>query len=149
SPELAMAWAEALPQGATVPRIRRLCERFVAIDGVAHVGDAPAPGRPARYSTSELIQFEHAALELVDRGAGSDAPALDGDAVESSLPERMRDRLSSEQYAMVREVAASRDRVVCVVGVAGAGKTTAAHALATAFTSSGTDVVGAAPSGVA
>jgi hypothetical protein len=50
---------------------------------------------------------------------------------------------------MVGKVATSRDRVVCVVGVAGAGKTTAAHALATAFASSGIDVVGAAPSGVA
>ena len=149
APELVMAWAEALPQGATVSRIRRLCERFVAIDGVARVGEAAAPGRPARYSTSELMQFEQAALELVDRGADSDAPVLDEEVVDTSVPESLRERLSSEQRAMVRKIAASRDRVVCVVGVAGAGKTTAAHALATAFASSGTDVVGAAPSGVA
>src|SRR5438067_1706865 len=58
APELVMAWADALPQGATVSRIRRLSERFVAIDGVARVGDAPTPGRPARYSTSELMQIE-------------------------------------------------------------------------------------------
>jgi conjugative relaxase-like TrwC/TraI family protein len=149
APELAMAWAEALPQGATVLRIRRLCERFVATDGIARVGEASAPGRPARYSTSELMRLEKAALELVDRGADSDAPALEADAVDRSLPDSLRYRLSSEQRAMVRRVAASRDRVVCVVGVAGAGKTTGAHALATAFASCGTDVVGAAPSGVA
>jgi ATP-dependent exoDNAse (exonuclease V) alpha subunit len=132
-----------------VSKIRRLCERFVAIDGVARVGEAPAPGRPARYSTSELMQLEEAALELVDRGADSDAPALDDDILDSSLPDQLRERLSREQRAMVGKVATSRDRVVCVVGVAGAGKTTAAHALATAFASSGIDVVGAAPSGVA
>ena len=149
APALAMAWAEALPQGATVSRIRRLCERFVAIDGVERVGEAPAPGRPARYSTLELMQLELAALELVDRGTDSDAPALEADAVDSSLPDGLYERLSSEQRAMVRKVATSRDRVVCVVGVAGAGKTTAAHALATVFASSGTDVLGAAPSGVA
>jgi ATP-dependent exoDNAse (exonuclease V) alpha subunit len=50
---------------------------------------------------------------------------------------------------MVSRVATSRQRVVCVVGVAGSGKTTAAHALATAFTASGVTVIGAAPSGVA
>jgi hypothetical protein len=50
---------------------------------------------------------------------------------------------------MVRKVAASRDRVVCVEGVAGAGKTTAARALATAFAAEAVPVVGAAPSGVA
>src|SRR5436190_18086726 len=85
APELVMAWAEALPQGATVSRIRRLSERFVAIDDVARVGEAPSPGRPARYSTSELMQIEQAALALADRGADSDAPALEEDAIESSL----------------------------------------------------------------
>jgi len=149
APELVMAWAEALPQGATVSRIRQLSERFVAIDGVARVGDAPTPGRPVRYSTSELMQIEQAALELVVRGADSDAPVLEEEALERSVSEPVREQLSSEQHAMVRRIAATRDRVVCVVGVAGAGKTTAAHALATAFASSGIDVVGAAPSGVA
>ena len=50
---------------------------------------------------------------------------------------------------MVRSVAASPDRVVAVVGRAGAGKTTAAYALAGVFRATGTPVLGAAPSGVA
>jgi len=50
---------------------------------------------------------------------------------------------------MVREAATSQDRVVCVVGLAGAGKTTATHAVAQAFAHEGVPVIGAAPSGVA
>jgi ATP-dependent exoDNAse (exonuclease V) alpha subunit len=50
---------------------------------------------------------------------------------------------------MARAVVASPDRVVCVVGVAGAGKTTAVHAVASAFRAAGTRVLGAAPSGIA
>ena len=50
---------------------------------------------------------------------------------------------------MVREVATSASRVVCVVGLAGAGKTTATHAVAQVFAHDGVPVLGAAPSGVA
>jgi hypothetical protein len=50
---------------------------------------------------------------------------------------------------MLWEVATSRNRVVCVVGLAGAGKTTATHAVARVFADVGIGVLGAAPSGVA
>jgi len=50
---------------------------------------------------------------------------------------------------MVREVTTGKNRVVCVVGLAGAGKTTATHAVAQVFAHADIDVVGAAPSGVA
>src|SRR3954452_15746423 len=50
---------------------------------------------------------------------------------------------------MVREVATSSSRVICVVGLAGAGKTTATHAVAQVFSQAGIEVFGAAPSGVA
>ena len=57
--------------------------------------------------------------------------------------------LGREQAAMVRAVASSPERVVCVVGHAGAGKTTALAALADAFQRDGHVAIGAAPSGVA
>src|SRR5262249_28263833 len=57
--------------------------------------------------------------------------------------------LSDEQEAMVREVATSPRRVICVVGLAGAGKTTATHAVGQVFVNAGIPVLGAAPSGVA
>ncbi|MEZ5098695.1 MAG: AAA family ATPase [Thermoleophilia bacterium] len=50
---------------------------------------------------------------------------------------------------MVEHVVASCDRVVCVVGLAGAGKTTAASAIHAAYRAEGTPILGAAPSGIA
>jgi hypothetical protein len=148
-PELVMAWAEALAQGAPAERIRRLSARFVATDGIEPVGESPTPGRPARYSTAELIQTEWRALAIAELGAGASAPGVSDDLVERIVAERDGVLLSAEQEAMVRAVCASRDRVVCVVGRAGSGKTTATHAVAEAFRAAGVPVLGAAPSGVA
>jgi conjugative relaxase-like TrwC/TraI family protein len=148
APEAVMAWANAHPAGASVERIRRLAARLVRTDGVEPVGEAPSPGRPARYSTTELVEVERAALALVERGRGIGAPSI----TERRLAEIERtDRIeiSEEQEAMVREVVTSPNRVVCVVGLAGAGKTTATHAVGQILAASGIDVLGAAPSGVA
>jgi conjugative relaxase-like TrwC/TraI family protein len=146
--ELVMAWAEAHVQGASAERIRRLCARFVGANGVERVGDGTSPGRPARYSTAELMQIERAALAVAERGRGAEAPSV-SPAVEEAVVERDGVSLSAEQEAMVRTVCRSADRVVCVVGLAGSGKTTATHALAEAFSAAAVPVLGAAPSGVA
>jgi ATP-dependent exoDNAse (exonuclease V) alpha subunit len=53
--------------------------------------------------------------------------------------------LSEEQRTLVREASMSRDRVACVVGAAGAGKTTALRALHDVYRDF--PFVGAAPSG--
>lgn len=139
-PELAMAWAQAHTQGAPVERIRELSRRLLEVGGAQRLSE-PAPGRPAAYSTLELLQLERSALELVERGRAADAP--------STLVGETPEHLSAAQGAMVEAVAASPDRVVCVIGPAGAGKTAAAHALAEAFRATGTPVLGAAPSGIA
>ena len=55
--------------------------------------------------------------------------------------------LSDEQRALVEATALSPDRVVCVEGAAGAGKTTALRVLGDALSRSGVPVLGAAPSG--
>ncbi|HWQ22902.1 MAG TPA: MobF family relaxase, partial [Gaiellaceae bacterium] len=147
-PEVVMAWAQAHVQGAPAERVRVLAARLTATDGVERVGERPSPGRPARYSTADLIRIEREALARVERGRDADAPAIS----EQELDEIERaDRLvlSTEQERMVREVATGRSRIVCVVGLAGAGKTTATHAVAQVFAHAGVEVLGAAPSGVA
>jgi conjugative relaxase-like TrwC/TraI family protein len=146
-PDLVMAWAQAHPQGATAGRVRRLAARFVGMDGVEPVGEAPEPGRPARYSTRELVETERAALALAERGLDSGAPVVPDELLENAA--RAASALSPEQQAMLRAVASRPDRVVCVVGLAGTGKTTATLAVADAFRAAGIAVVGAAPSGIA
>jgi conjugative relaxase-like TrwC/TraI family protein len=146
-PDLVMAWAEAHPQGAAADRVRRLAARFVGMEGVEPVGEAPQPGRPARYSTRELVETERAALALVERGVDSGAPVVSAELLESSA--RAATGLSPEQQAMLRAIASRPDRVICVVGLAGTGKTTATLAVADAFRAAGIAVVGAAPSGIA
>ena len=143
-----MAWAEA--HGRARPPTacagsRRGSRRRMASSRSAR---AASPGRPARYSTAELVASSSAALALVERGRDAEAPSIS----EQRLDEIERaDRivLSDEQETMVREVATSPSRVVCVVGLAGAGKTTATHAVAQVFAQADIPVLGAAPSGVA
>ena len=147
-PEAVMAWAQAHRSGAPAERVRRLASRLTRTDGVEAVGEPPSPGRPARYSTTELVDVERAALALVEHGRDAGAPSI----TEQRLDEIERaDKLalSDEQETMVREAATSPNRVVCVVGLAGAGKTTATHAVAQVFAQAGIEVLGAAPSGVA
>jgi conjugative relaxase-like TrwC/TraI family protein len=147
-PETVMAWAQAHRSGAPAERVRRLASRLIRTDGVEAVGEPPSPGRPARYSTSELVDVERAALALVERGRDAGAPSI----TEQELDEIERaDRLvlSDEQERMVREAATSSSRVLCVVGLAGAGKTTATHAVGQIFAQVDIELLGAAPSGVA
>jgi len=149
-PELVMAWAQGHAQGAPVERIRALCARLIALPGVERVGEAPAPGRAAYFSTTELLALERRALALVERGRDSGAPTAPDDIVEPLLRESAeRLSLSAEQKRMVRAATASGDRVVAVVGPAGAGKTAAIRAAAEAFRTAGFPVLGAAPTGIA
>ncbi len=148
APDVVMAWAEAHAQGAPIDRVLKEADRFLALAGVVPVGSAVAPGRPAAYSTRELVGHERAALGLVDRGRHVTTPVVSTASIATVAVEQAG-TLGREQVAMVRTVASNRDRVVCVVGRAGSGKTTALAATAEAFRRDGFVVIGAAPSGVA
>ena len=145
--EAVRGWAESHPQGAPAERVLALTDRFLASTQIAPLG-APAVGRPAVFSTSELLQHERAALELVDRGLRTNPATVSAQAVERVAREGAA-TLSAEQTALLHSVCSSTDRVVCVVGRAGAGKTTALAAVAEAFRRDGFVAIGAAPSGVA
>jgi ATP-dependent exoDNAse (exonuclease V) alpha subunit len=145
-----MAWAQAFPQGAPAERIRALAGRLLELPGVERVSETPPPGKAAYYSTSELLRVEREALTLVERGRGAGAPAVAGELVDDLLADRTdRLSLSSEQVRMVQRLTASPDRVVCVVGPAGSGKTSAIRVAAQAFAGGGVPVLGTAPSGIA
>ena len=77
--EAVMAWAQAHTQGAPAERVLSLVERFLAMEQVAPIAPA-AVGRPAVFSTAELLRHERAALGLAARGrAGSRPGRLGGD----------------------------------------------------------------------
>ena len=147
-PEAVMAWAQAHRSGATAERVRRLASRLTRTDGVEAVGEPPSPGRPARYSTTELVDVEREALAIVERGRDAGAPSITEERLDE-IERADKLALSDEQETMVREAATSPNRVVCIVGLAGAGKTTATHAVGQVFAEAGIEVLGAAPSGVA
>src|SRR6266511_2630777 len=58
-----MAWAQAHTQGASAEQVLALVERFIAIEQVAPIVPATV-GRPARFSTAELLRHERAGLGL-------------------------------------------------------------------------------------
>ena len=142
-----MAWAQAHTQGAPAERILSLVGRFIGMEQVAPVWPA-AIGRPAVFSTAELLRHERAALGLAAHSRHTRAPTVSAATIDQVVRARAA-TLGREQAAMLRAAASSPDRVVCVVGHAGAGKTTALAALADAFQRDGFVAIGAAPSGIA
>ena len=142
-----MAWAQAQVQGAPTERVLSLVERFLAMEQVAPIVPATI-GRPASFSTTELLRHEREALRLAAPGRRVSVPTVSPAMVEQVANER-QPALSREQLEMVHAAASSPERVVCVVGEAGAGKTTALAALADAYRRDGHVAIGAAPSGVA
>nr|MDQ3379628.1 relaxase domain-containing protein [Actinomycetota bacterium] len=142
-----MAWAQAHTQGAPAAQVLSLVGRFIGMEQVAQLRPA-AVGRPAVFSTAELLRHERAALGLAARTRDTRAPTVSAATIEQIVRERAA-TLGREQATMLRAAASSPDRVVCVVGHAGAGKTTALAALADAFQRDGFAAIGAAPSGVA
>jgi conjugative relaxase-like TrwC/TraI family protein len=145
--DVIVAIAHAARCGLDAPDVVALADRLLTDDAVAMLSES-LPGAAGRYSTEQLLLLEREALATAERGRDADAPSIPPEAaaraLASSTPE-----LSDEQAAYVLSAAIDDDRVVCVVGIAGAGKTTATRCLAEALAANGVIVVGAAPSGAA
>ena len=130
----------ALPRGADASRIRDLAARLVAQPAVQRVDLNATPGVPTRHTTRQILALEERGLTIALGGRNANAPAV---------TPRTPSNLSAEQRCMVEHACSSPDRVVCVIGLAGAGKTTATRALAHSFELAGVTVIGVAPSGIA
>src|SRR5262249_14826061 len=109
-PELVMAWAEAIDQGVPAAKLRQITARFTALEDVKQVGDAAAPGCPARYSTRELIAVEQRALDLAERGRGARVPTVESKTIEAVTRRRRDVPLSREQETVLREATRRPDR---------------------------------------
>jgi len=145
-PELVQAVAGSLPAGGGLSEVLEIAEELSRFPGVELVDEANAPGRPARFTTRELLAVERGAVELALAGRGIGVPIRDRmqlvERLMASTPE-----LTGEQRMLVVEAACRPDRVVCVVGVAGSGKTLALGVVADTYGSADAAVFGAAPSG--
>ncbi len=142
-PELVYAVAGAVRHGASTEDVLGTAEKLSAFPSVELVEPECAPGRPARFTTRELLEVEREALEIALAGRNVDAPRV----APGGVPIEQRAELTDEQRILVREACVSRDRIVCAVGVAGSGKTTALRVLGAAYRQAGIPVLGAAPSG--
>lgn len=109
--------------------------------------------RERTYATAAALATEAAVAELVARGTGvTGAAAVPSELVETAITraEHVLDRpLTSGQATAVRGICGEGRRISLVLGVAGAGKTTAIRCTAEAYTAAGYEVVGTATSGQA
>lgn len=145
-PELVQAVAGSLPAGASVEEVLDAAEELSGFPGVELVERGETPARPARFTTKELVAVEREALELALNGRDVDAPGPDRTILARTLM-RSGPALTGEQRMLVHQASCSPDRIVCVVGVAGSGKTTALRALNDASRQSQIPLLGAAASG--
>ncbi len=146
TPELIRAVAGSLPAGGSVDEVFRLARELTRFPGIELVEEGDVPGRPARFTTRELLAVEREAVELALAGRSVPVPAPERRTLAEALMLTGHD-LSGEQRMLVHEAACRSDRVVCVVGIAGSGKTLALRAFADAYRGIDITVLGAAPSG--
>jgi ATP-dependent exoDNAse (exonuclease V) alpha subunit len=129
-----------------VEQVLAEAEALARFPGIELLEPGEVPGRPARFSTCELLRAERDALELALGGRDVGAPSPERRLLALALMQSGT-VLSGEQRMLVHEASTRPDRVVCVVGAAGAGKTTALRLLAEACHESNVPVLGASPSG--
>ncbi len=146
TPELVCAIAGRLRDGASAEQVLEATDRLSCYPVVELVEPSGAPGRPARFTTNELLHIERHAIELALNGFDVDAPCPDRTTLARMLMESGRE-LGRDQGMLVHQAGTLPDRVVCVAGAAGTGKTTALRVLADAYRDSDVPVLGAAPSG--
>jgi conjugative relaxase-like TrwC/TraI family protein len=145
-PELVQAVASSLPAGGRVDEVVAVADELSRFPGVELIETGETPGRPARFTTRELLTVEREAVELALAGRDAAGPMPERRRLAEALMQTADD-LSGEQRMLVHQAATRPDRVVCVVGVAGSGKTSALRALAAAYRGIDAAVLGAAPSG--
>src|SRR5206468_11692016 len=94
------------------------------------------------YTTPRMLRLEAAILETAQRGVGAGLGIADPAFVDEELRRRLL--LAPNQADMVRHLTGSGDGIDVVLGVAGAGKTTALECAAVLWEASGHRTIGVA-----
>jgi hypothetical protein len=133
--------------------LSRVVDKVIASRDVIIPLVAVSGARQRTYSTAVVIATEQAVEALVARGiAAHDAAQLPAQVVDQAIRAKQVDlgsSLTAGQVAAVRGICGDGRRVSLVLGVAGAGKTTALDCVRDAYEQAGYTVVGTATSGQA
>ena len=124
---------------------------------LAHPEALPLLGQPGARNRSWVLASTRAAEEAIADTAerlaqATTAVSVDSDTAQQSITEKQWDigaRLTHGQRRLVEKAATSGRQLELVLGVAGAGKTTALDALRASFEDGGYRVIGTATSGQA
>src|SRR5215218_7375406 len=93
-----MAWAQALRQGAPAEQVLALVRNFLANAEIATV-ECSVIGRPATFSTEELLRHERVALKIATSTRTRHVPTVARETVEQVVRER-KESLTRDQAAM-------------------------------------------------
>jgi conjugative relaxase-like TrwC/TraI family protein len=141
------AFAEAHPAGASLERLERLADGFLAAVAVEVEPAEPERGRRASYSTPDLLRAEERLLAAAIALGAKPAPAASGPVLERVLA--AWPALGADQVAAVRHLTSGPERTRVLEAHAGHGKTSVLSAVADAYFASGVEVLGTAWQGQA
>jgi conjugative relaxase-like TrwC/TraI family protein len=128
----------------------RLADGFLASDLVVQLDTTGLPGALGRnelYTTREILDVQRRIQDCYRAGLRTGHAVVADEHLQAALG--TPSELSDEQRNLVRSFCQSGHSVQCAVGRAGAGKTTAMAAAATAWHAAGYEVLGAAVKGEA
>jgi len=127
---------------ARLPEIHAEFERRAAEGNLIEV--ELRAGRAGRaYTTSEMQGYERELIERMKQGQGTRDVLSDGNVREQTM--QKHSHLSVSQRQAVETVLTSRDQMMALEGVAGAGKTTSLAAVREAAERAGYEIEGLAP----
>jgi conjugative relaxase-like TrwC/TraI family protein len=146
------AWCEHYRQGASVARVERVADRWLAGDGVVALRGREPVVRdragecvlddPARYSTPSMLAVEAQLIDNARQRRDADVGLARAQQLGQALARRPY--LSDEQRELVWRLTRAGHGVEVIRAKAGSGKTTALDAAREAWQHSGVSVVGCA-----
>jgi conjugative relaxase-like TrwC/TraI family protein len=136
--DVLQAFAEHARDGATVASIQSQADAFLARDGIVELEPLACD---RRYSTRELLQIEHTAIEQAQRPRPAPA-AVPEAALATALANRPS--ITADQQALVTALIRSERGLEVVRAPAGTGKTFALDAAREAWQAGGVPVIGCA-----
>jgi len=137
------AWCEQHTPGASVERIEKLTDRWLASPHATRLEEEkPSPTSGPRYSTPSMLQTEQELVDTAKQRLRTGVGVADIPHVDAALAERPE--LSSEQQHAIRALTTSGDGIQVLRAAAGTGKTYALEAARAAWQASDQHVVGCA-----